>query len=106
MCLQNNSKREVRILINFSGNVNNGRRNRVIRFGDDPGYCLDPGIFKGFFIIALTINIAGVVPWWRYALSECSCYIWIVDNCLWMPSDSVVRNLDQLIYTVLSNPFN
>ena len=50
MCLQNNSKREVRILINFSGNVNNGRQNRLLRFGDDPGYCLDPGIFKGFFL--------------------------------------------------------
>ena len=32
------------ILMKFSENVGNGRRNRAFKFGVDPDHCLDPGI--------------------------------------------------------------
>ena len=46
---------------------------------NDPGICLDPGIFKGIFIFELT------KMYWRccvlddYAISECAClmYGWL-----------------------------
>ena len=38
-CLQNNSKTYGRILMKFSGNVDNGTRNRF-QFSGDPDHCL------------------------------------------------------------------
>ena len=29
----------------FSGNIYNGKGNRCVDFGGNPGHCLDPGIF-------------------------------------------------------------
>ena len=46
----------------FSGNVDHG----PVSYGGDLNYFLDPGIFKGFFIIALITSIGGVGSWWRF----------------------------------------
>ena len=59
ICLQNNSKTCLQILIEFSRNVNNG-------VGDDPDHCLD----QVFFIITLASNIRGFWLWWWYGLLE------------------------------------
>ena len=33
--------------------------------------CLDPGMFKGYFIIALIANIGDIWIWRRYTYPEC-----------------------------------
>ena len=42
----------------------------MVIYGGDPDHCLGPGIFSGFFIIAIISNIAGVRPWHRSAISK------------------------------------
>ena len=56
-------KRYGHILMKFSGNVDNGTRNRYFDFGGDPHHCLDQGFLNYFFIIALS-NIRSVGYWW------------------------------------------
>ena len=50
----------------------------MVRFLGDPDHCLEPGIFKGIFTIAFVNNIGSVGPYRGYALSDCSCHIYIL----------------------------
>ena len=43
--LKSNSKSYGQILMKYSGNAENGTRNKYFDFTSDPDYCLDPEIF-------------------------------------------------------------
>ena len=48
--------------MDISGNIGNGTRKRRFDCTGNPGYHLDPGTFKGYFITALTNNVRGNGP--------------------------------------------
>ena len=51
----------------------------MISFFIDLGHCLDPEIFKRFFIALISI-IEGVGPWQRYVVSMC--YLCVIVSLL------------------------
>ena len=54
----------------FSGNVNNGMRNRWLHIAGDLDHRLDIEIFTGFLINALISHSGGIGHWGRSALCQ------------------------------------
>ena len=56
--------------MNFSRNVDNDTRNRLLHFGLGPDLYLDLGIILTIFIIALISFLGGVAPWCYFILEH------------------------------------
>ena len=73
VCLQNNFKNYLQILMKVIGNIDTGIRNRRLNFSSDLDYFADQGIFERLFLISVESSIGDVGPWHKNELSKCFC---------------------------------